>query len=123
VPGADEIHLGVGELLGDPGLVRADHVLDLVHDEALAGRPALVQAHVGIGVELALPVEHADVVRAVADDAPVTVGEFGRFGDEDFGHDSLLSLQTRGGGQPECPGEGLVATRGLARWAMRPTRD
>ena len=67
-------------------LVGRQHVLDLVHDQPFAGRPTLVQAQVGVGVELALPVENADVVRAVLDDAAVAVGEFGNLGYEDFRH-------------------------------------
>ena len=74
VPRADEVHPLLGELLPDPGLVRADHVLNLVHDQPLAGRTALVQAHVGVGVELAAPVEHADVVRAAFDDFSLALG-------------------------------------------------
>ena len=44
-----------------PGAVRRQHVLDLVHDHALAGRSALVGAEILIGVEPALPVKHADL--------------------------------------------------------------
>ena len=54
--------------------------------QALAGRAALVQAQVGIGVELALPVEHADVVGAVLDDLAIAVREIRNLGDKDFGH-------------------------------------
>jgi hypothetical protein len=86
VPRADEVDLGVGECLADHGLVGSKHVLDLVHDQALAGRAALVQAQVRIGVTRAMPVQHADVVGAVPDDAPLAVGELRNLGDEDFSH-------------------------------------
>src|SRR4029077_3601060 len=55
VPGADEVRLVGGELLPEPGLVRPEHVLDLVHDHAFAAGAALVQSGIVIGVELALP--------------------------------------------------------------------
>ena len=57
-----------------------------MHNEPLAGRTALVQAHVGVGVELSVPMEHADVVGAVLHDLALAVGEIGNLGDKDFGH-------------------------------------
>src|SRR6266852_2317637 len=61
VPRADEVHLVGREPVPVPGAVGRQHVLDLVHDDALAGRPALMNAQVLVGVEPPLPVEHADL--------------------------------------------------------------
>jgi hypothetical protein len=44
VPGAQKMDFMLGKLLPVPATVGPDHVLDLVHEEALAGRSALVQA-------------------------------------------------------------------------------
>src|ERR1700732_61363 len=82
VPGADEMRLGLGEPLPVPGAVGPQHVLDLVHDDALARRAALMDAQVLVGVEAALPVEHADLDPVVGDDAPVAVGGLGGLGAE-----------------------------------------
>src|SRR6516162_5364534 len=61
VPRAHEVCLGVGEFVPMPGTVGAEHVLDLVHDDALARGAALMDAEILVGVILALPVEHADL--------------------------------------------------------------
>jgi hypothetical protein len=53
----------------------------------LAGRPALVQAHVGVGVELAAPVEHADVVGAAFDDFSLALRQIRDLGDKNLRHD------------------------------------
>src|ERR1051326_1356034 len=44
MPGADEVRFGRGETLAVPGAIGAEHVLDLVHDDALARGAALVDA-------------------------------------------------------------------------------
>src|SRR5262245_52300106 len=73
VPRADEMRLAVGEAVAVPGAVRPEHILDLVHDDALAGWPALMNAQVLVGVEAALPVEDADLCPVVGDDAALAV--------------------------------------------------
>src|ERR1043166_5131949 len=90
VPRADEMRLGLGEALAVPGAVGSEHVLDLMHDHALARRSALVDAQVLVGVEAALPVEHADLDPIMGDDAPVAVGELGGLGDEHVRHGSSV---------------------------------
>src|SRR5471030_497031 len=85
VPRADEVHLvAVGlALIGAVGGKYVDHVVD---HHAFAGRPALVQASVAVGVVRAAVVEHADFAAPRVDDAAVAVGEFGGLGNEPFGH-------------------------------------
>ena len=76
-----------GEFLAEPGLVGRQHVLDLVHDDAFAAGAALMEAEILIGVELALPVEHADLAAVVKHDAAVAFGEVVDLFDEHFRHD------------------------------------
>ena len=75
VPRADEVHL-VAELLALVGAVRVDDVDHVVDHQAFAGRTALVQADVAVGVEGAVLVEHADLALARGDDAAVAVLQF-----------------------------------------------
>src|SRR5215472_2690747 len=86
VPGADEVHLGVREIHAHRGLVGAQPLLDLGDGQALAGRAALVQAEIAVGVELALVPEHADLVVADEHDAAVAVLELRKLCHEFFGH-------------------------------------
>src|SRR5262249_38748080 len=60
VPGADEMRFIFVKTLAPPGLVRAEHVFDLVHDDAFAARASLVQAKVQVGEKGFLPVEYPD---------------------------------------------------------------
>src|SRR4051794_18736338 len=120
MPGADEMNF-VGKLLAMPGAVGAKHILDLVHDDAIARRAALVHAEILVGVEFSLPAEHADLEPVMLDDAAIAVGQLGGFGDEDFPHlrASLLAtaasmfwlaaksygyirLKSMRDGEPEC---------------------
>jgi hypothetical protein len=80
------VRLVGAELLPEPGLVWAEHVLDLVHDHALAAGAALVNAEILIGVELALPVEHPDLAAVVKHDAAVAFGKVLYFLNEHFRH-------------------------------------
>src|SRR5262249_8938343 len=86
VPGAHEVRLVGGETLAEPGLVGPEHILDLVHDHAFAARPALAQAEILIGVELALPMKHADLAAIVKHDAAVAFGKVFYLLDEHFRH-------------------------------------
>src|SRR5262245_5302707 len=86
MPRTDEIDPRVGEFLALPGLVWADDVLDLVHDQAFTGRAALMQADIRIGEELPAPMKHADLVRPVLHDAPFAVGKIGDAGDKHLCH-------------------------------------
>src|SRR5262245_30985140 len=61
VPGADDMHLRLGEHLALAGAVVGDDFLDLGDHLALASRAAHVRAMVEIGVELAVELEHADL--------------------------------------------------------------
>src|SRR5262245_21117658 len=73
VPRADEVHLAVGEVEPARGLVGHDALLHLGDDQAFAGRTALMQADIAVGVELALVLEHADLAVAHEDDAAIAV--------------------------------------------------
>src|ERR1700730_14392673 len=90
VPGTDEMHL-VGERLPLIAAVRRDHVDHPVDHQALAGRPAGMDAVVAVGEIVAVLVEHADFRLPGDDDAPVAVPHFRRLGDEAFRH-GLSSL-------------------------------
>src|SRR5690348_15548858 len=91
VPGTHKMNFVVGEPLPMPGAVRTEHIFDLVHQHAFAGRSALMQAQVLVGIERALPMEHADLTAFVADDAPLAVGKLRDVGDEDFRHADWIS--------------------------------
>src|SRR5580698_1943298 len=86
VPRADEVHLVFGEEQSHRGLVGAQPLLDLGDGQAFAGRAALVQAEIAVGVEFALVAEHADLVVTDEDDPPVAVLEFRKLCDEFFRH-------------------------------------
>src|ERR1700742_3410934 len=91
MPGADEMHI-LAEALAVPGAIGAEHVLDLVHHHAFAGRAALMQAQVFIGIKLAFPMEHADLAAVVAHDAAFAVGKPRDLVDKDFRHSSVVLL-------------------------------
>src|ERR1700730_17510905 len=84
VPGADEIHVGRGEVEPHRGLVRPQPLLDARDGEPFAGRPTLVQTEIRVGVERAIVAEHADLIVADKDDAALSVLEGGKPGDEFF---------------------------------------
>src|SRR6202161_255516 len=86
VPRTDEVHLVFREEQAHRGLVGAQPLLDLGDGQALAGRAALVQAEIAIGVEFALVAEHADLIVADEDDPPIAVLEFRKLCDEFFRH-------------------------------------
>src|SRR5262245_34562112 len=86
VPGADEVHLGFGEIEAARGLVRHDALFDLGDGEPLAGRPPLVQAEVRIGVVFTLLPEHADLVFPHEHDAAIAVLHLRRLCHELLGH-------------------------------------
>src|SRR5476649_2200167 len=77
MPRADEMNFISRKLLPAPGPVGSNHILDLVHHHAFAGRSALMHAQVLIGVEFPLPMEHADFARPVTHDAAFAI-EIGR---------------------------------------------
>src|ERR1700686_1407738 len=86
VPRAHEVHLVFGEEQAHRGLVGAQPLLDLGDGQPFAGRAALVQAEIAVGVELAFVAEHADLVIADKDDPPVAVLEFRKLCDKFFRH-------------------------------------
>src|SRR5262245_13744448 len=86
VPGADEVHLGFGEIEAARGLVGHDAFFDLGDSEALAGRSPLVQAEVRIGVVFTLLLEHADLVLAHEHDPAIAVFHLRRLCHELLGH-------------------------------------
>src|SRR5215468_803418 len=92
VPGADEMHLVVGEVEPARRLVGHDPLFHLGDDQAFARRSALVQADVAVGVELALVLEHPDLAVTDEDDAAIAVLDFRSLADELFGHPSPTLL-------------------------------
>src|SRR5258708_34489854 len=71
VPGAHEVEFGLGEIQALRGLVGHDALFDFGDGEPLAGRSALVQAVVAIGIESAVFPEHADLMVAEEHDTAV----------------------------------------------------
>src|SRR5580658_6005251 len=67
VPRTDEVHLVFREEQAHRGLVRAQPFFDLGDGQAFAGRAALVQAEIAVGVNLTVMAEHADLVIADKD--------------------------------------------------------
>src|ERR1700739_3824493 len=86
VPRADEVHLVFGEEQAHRGLVGTQPLLDLGDGQAFAGRAALVQAEIAVGVEFAFVAEHADLIVADEHDPPVAILEFRKLCDEFFRH-------------------------------------
>src|SRR4029079_3557443 len=86
VPEAAEMHLGVGEIESFGRLVRAQPLFDLGNGQAFAGRAALMQAVIRVGVEFALVFEHPDFIVADKDDAAIAVLELRELTDELFSH-------------------------------------
>src|SRR5262249_56174989 len=86
VPRADEMRFGVGEIETLGGLVRHDALFDLGDDQPLAGRAALMQAVIAVGVEFAAVLEYADLGIADEHDPAVAVLEFRRFANDLFPH-------------------------------------
>jgi hypothetical protein len=86
VPGADEVHLRLGEVQALGGLIGSQPFLDLGDGEAFAGRAALVQAEIAVGVVLTLMPEHADFVVADKPDAAIAILHFRRLRDELLSH-------------------------------------
>src|ERR1051325_3061695 len=102
VPRADEVQV-VAEGLPLVGAVGRDDVDHLVDQQPLAGRAALMDAQIAVGVEAAAGEEHADLVAPGGDDAPVSVGHLRRLGDEPFGHAAVPAKR--------CGGDVLKATK------------
>src|SRR5262249_40479502 len=88
VPGAHEVHLGFREIEPARGLVGQDPLFHLGDDQAFAGRAALVQADIAVGVELALVLEDPDLALPDEDDAAVAVADFRSLTDKFLGHSS-----------------------------------
>src|SRR5215470_5234192 len=86
VPWADEVNFVTGKLLPDPTAIGAKDILDLVHDDAFAGRSALMDAQILVRVELALPVKHSDLATLVRHDTSFAVGKLRDFSDKQFRH-------------------------------------
>src|SRR6516165_2647761 len=120
MPRADEIHVGLGEIKTHRGLVRPQPLLDARDGEPLAGRSALVQTEIRIGVKRALVAEHADLVVADKNDAALSVLEVGKFGDEFFRHSAFAWVTARPAKAgtrswiPACAGMSGLARTGKA---------
>src|SRR4029077_7509420 len=92
VPRADEMRfVAVGLALVEAVLV--DYIDDVLRDHAFAGRSALVQAGVAVGVECAALVKDADLALARGDDLAVAFLDVGRFSHQPLGHFSSLPSQ------------------------------
>src|SRR5580698_8847280 len=71
VPRAHEMQFGVGEIEALGGLVRHQPLFDLGNGQSFAGRPALVEAIIAVGVKRSVFPKHADLVVADEHDAAV----------------------------------------------------
>src|SRR4051812_2555135 len=96
VPRAYEMRFGVGEIKTPGGLVRHDAFFHRGDDHAFAGRSALMQAIIAVGVELAAVLEDADLGIAHEHDPAVAILEFRGFTNKLFGHERIY-LPSRGG--------------------------
>ena len=67
------------------GFVRRNRSSTLAR-QAFAGRAALMQAEITVGVELALVAEYTDLLLANKHDPAIAILEFGDFGDKFFSH-------------------------------------
>src|SRR5882762_10648825 len=92
VPGAHEVEFGLGEIQALRGLVGHDALFDFGDGEPLAGRSALVQAVVAIGIESAVFPEHADLMVAEEHDTAVAILELGNLTDKFFSHSKSFLL-------------------------------
>ena len=86
MPRADEVHFGLREVEALRCLVGTQPLLDLGDGEALAGRAALMQAEIAVGVELAFVAEDADLVLAGENDPAIAVLELSGLTDVLLGH-------------------------------------
>src|SRR5215470_3260683 len=86
VPGADEMHFIAGKLLPEPAAIRSDHVLDLVHHDALTSWPALMHTQVLVSIELAFPMEDADLAPAMGHNTAFALGKLRDLGDKYLRH-------------------------------------
>src|SRR6266404_1361350 len=89
VPRAHEMRFGVGEIQTLGRLVRHDPLFHRRDDHALAGRSALVQAIIAVGVEFAAILEDADLGIADEHDPAVAILEFRGFPNKLFGHERI----------------------------------
>src|SRR5215211_1596774 len=111
VPGTHEVHLAVGEVEPARGLVRHDPLFHLGNDQAFAGGPALMQADIAVGIELAVVPEHADLAISGEDDAALAIVDFRSLTDKLLGHSS-----------PTLPGRLLLLSACAATFAACPSR-
>src|SRR5689334_18662002 len=88
-----------------------------------------MHAQVLVGVELPLPMEHADLAAGVSDDPALTVGKLGGFGDKNFRHAVRLRpdgrLKTKYGIEPSSTATKQPSPKsnaGLRPCALHPDR-
>src|SRR5882757_4808705 len=90
VPGADDMRLVLVVGLAEIALVRAVELDHLVPDQALAGRAALMQAMIAVGVVgAAVPVD-PDLDPVLADDADIAILHFDFIADKNLRHPAGL---------------------------------
>src|SRR5258708_1582473 len=99
VPGAHEVEFGLGEIQALRGLVGHDALFDFGDGEPLAGRSALVQAVVAIGIESAVFPEHADLMVAEEHDTAGPRPLLREFSHKIFKHSQTFPLSP-----PRAPG-------------------
>src|SRR4051794_24089190 len=76
----------VGEIEAARSLVGHDPLFDLGNGQALAGRAALMQAEIAVGVVFALFLEYPDFVLAKKHDPALAILDFRRFTNELLSH-------------------------------------
>src|SRR6266853_5706146 len=81
VPRADDVHFGAVVDHAVRLMVRVDVLAHLRHDLALADRPALMRAHIVVGIELAVDTEDANRALTHIDHEPTKLGNISGFTD------------------------------------------
>src|SRR5262245_54810724 len=87
VPRADDVLIGAARVMDAGALALAiKALLDLLHHDALAHRPALVRALVAPGEVFAVAAKHADLDAAGRDDLAAAFGDLVLGGYEQLAH-------------------------------------
>jgi hypothetical protein len=86
VPGANDMHLGLGERHAFAGTILGDDFLDLGHHLALARGSAHVRALIEIGKEFTVKLEYGHLEALEGDDPATRICKFGRRTDMHLAH-------------------------------------
>src|SRR5579862_652495 len=86
MPGADDMRFALVVGLAEEALVRAEQIHHFIPDDALAGRSALVQALIAVGVQGSGVAVDPDLDPVLADDADIAILHLKFAADKDLRH-------------------------------------